>query len=780
MTMSTLSEIRRDTKVPALSLIVGTVVIVAALRAAGDIFIPLAVAMLLSFLLAPLVRRFSRWRLPNVVAVLATVGIAFSVLGFVTWLVSVQFVNLVDELPKYQENLRAKITSLTQSRDTVFSRAEAMIGSLQRDLEEETARSKPPADLDEPPPVQVEVRTPETGPFTMLTRYGSPLLGPIGVAAISFIFVVFFLLQRNDLRDRFIKLVSGGDINMATQAVDDATQRITRYLLMQMVINVTYGIPLAIGLYFIGVPNAMLWGILATLLRFIPFLGPWIAAVFPISLAIAVDPGWTMPLLAIGLVVLLELISNNVIEPWLYGSSTGISIVALIFAALVWTWIWGPIGLFLSTPLTVCLLVMGKNVRSLSFLNVILGSEPVLAPEAQLYQRMLALDPESVLDQADRYLASESLANYYDRVLVPALALAERDRHAGALAERRQQFIIQATRELIEELGAREPKEPNFSSLGRVLCVPARDEADELTALMLTQLLRQAGFRAETVELTKTSSAVIERIQELRPMAVCLCAIPPGAISSTRRICRILREANVPFTMTAGVWGTLESATAVRDRLATACPDLVATSFTDTLVQIANIAPPTPEAPASAQPGPDDETARLEVLKRLHILDTPPEEMYDSITRQLADTFDVPISLISLVDADRQFWKTQVSLPDDLDEAREVPRNTSLCGQVVGHNELLVVEDLTLDPRFADNPFVKDRGIRFYAGVPLRTSTGHAVGSLCILDTKPKTVTEEQKWLLQVLADELMRSAEQHQVVAPVAEQAADEAPSNR
>lgn len=758
MLPNAMNGLRPQAKNSKILILVGIVIIAGALHVAREVFIPIAVAALLSFLLAPMVNRLTRWGLPNLAAVLTTVGFAFTILGVVGWLVSAQFVNLVNELPKYQDNMRAKISAISEPGEGVFSRAGEMVRSLRREIEEEANEEAAAEQPDQPAPVPVQVEEPPPGPFKLLAQYAGPVLGPLGLAGISFIFVVFILLQRNDLRDRFVKLVSGGNLNLATQAVDDATQRITRYLLMQMVINVTYGIPLGVGLYFIGVPNALLWGLLATLLRFIPFVGPWVAAFFPISLSIAVDPGWTMPLMVIGLVIALELISNNVIEPWLYGTSTGISVVALLFAAVVWTWIWGPIGLFLSTPLTVCLLVIGKNVPSLGFLNVILGSEPVLAPEARLYQRMLAMDPESMFDLADDYLESHSLTGFYDRVLVPALAMAEGDRHAGTLAERRQQFIIQSTRDLIEDLAERFAEPAGDSKARQVICFPAQDEADELTALMFGQVLKQSGISSEIGTTSQPVPDVIRRARETGAKVICICSLPPGAVAAARKKCRRLHQAGRCAKVMAGVWDTTQSATAIEKRLAKTCPDLVATTFADAEVQIENaLQTSSPMMPA---PIPGDEARRLEEIKKLTLLDTPPEEMYDAITRKLAEAFKVPISLVTIVDADRQFWKSQVGLPDDLAKARESPRATSVCGHVVARNELLVVEDVAKDDRFANNPFVKERGIRFYAGAPLRTRSGHVVGSLCVIDMKPRTISDEQKWLLQSLAKQLMGRAQ--------------------
>ena len=260
----------------------------------------------------------------------------------------------------------------------------------------------------------VQVQSPAPTPLETLRDVGGPLIAPFATAGLVVVLVIFMLLQREDLRDRVLRLVGGREVARATEAMDDAAKRISRYLLMQLIINVLYGIPVGIGLYFIGVPNPILWGCLATVLRFIPYLGPVIGALFPIALSFAVAPGWTLPLLTVALFVVLELFSNNVLEPWLYGASTGLSPVAVLVAAVFWTMLWGPLGLLMSTPLTVCLVVLGRHVPQLGFFDVLLGDEPALSPEVKFYQRLLARDPEEATELAEEYLEDGSLDKLYE------------------------------------------------------------------------------------------------------------------------------------------------------------------------------------------------------------------------------------------------------------------------------------------------------------------------------------------------------------------------------
>ena len=444
----------------------GIVVVVGALYVGSDILIPLALAILLSFMLAPIVvrlRRFGLGRIPSVLAVVLLLFVALLGLGAI---VASQVVHLAENLPKYEWNLRSKIRDLRIAIPSggVVERTSEMLRDLGQELEEATApaeeEAQSGAEAEAPQPVPVQVQEPEAPPLQTLRELGGPLVAPIATAGLVVVFVVFMLLQRADLRDRVIRLLGARDVVRATEAMDDAAKRISRYLLMQLIINVLYGIPVGVGLYLLGVPNPILWGLLATILRFVPYLGPMIAALFPIALSFAVAPGWTLPLLTIALFVTLELFSNNVLEPWLYGSSTGLSPVAILVAAVFWTTLWGPVGLLLSTPLTVCLVVLGRHVPQLGFFHVLLGDEPALAPELKFYQRLLARDPEEAIELAEEYLDDEPLDKLYDMVIMPALGLAEQDRLRGSLDRATVQGIAEDTTGVIEDLASEQERPP--------------------------------------------------------------------------------------------------------------------------------------------------------------------------------------------------------------------------------------------------------------------------------------------------------------------------------
>ena len=527
-------------------------VVVGALYLGRDILIPLALAILLSFMLAPIVIRLRRWglgRIPSVLAVVLLLSVALLGLGSI---VASQVVHLADNLPRYEWNLRTKIRDLRIAVPSggVVERTSDMLRDLRQELQEVTktpaeSEAKSGEQAEAPEPVLVQIQQPEASPIQTLREVGGPLVAPIATA----------LLQREDLRDRVLRLVGASDVARATEAMNDAARRISRYLLMQLVINILYGIPIGIGLYFIGVPNPILWGLLATILRFIPYIGPVLAALFPIALSFAVAPGWTPPLLTIALFVSLELFSNNVLEPWLYGSSTGLSPVAVLVAAVVWTTLWGPVGLLLSTPLTVCLVVLGRHVPQLGFFDVLLGDEPALAPHVKFYQRLLARDPDEATELGEEYLEEEeqSLDKLFDSVILPALGLAEQDRLRGSLDRETVQGIAEDTIDIIDDLAEEQGPEPEEGNDHEavsaappeqivVLCIGARNGLDEAAAAMLTHLLVRRGIGAKPMPREAIAGRHLARLQLSGIELICLSYVNPGATQHAHRIVRRLRQ----------------------------------------------------------------------------------------------------------------------------------------------------------------------------------------------------------------------------------------------
>jgi hypothetical protein len=373
---------------------------------------------------------------------------------------------------------------------------------------------------------------------------------------------------------------------------------------MQLIVNASYGIPVGIGLYFIGVPSAPLWGLMATILRFIPFVGPWIAAAFPILLSIVIDPGWTMLMYTVALFVVMELVSNNVIEVLLYGASTGISSIALLVAAAFWTWLWGIGGLVLSTPLTVCLLVMGNYVPGLRGLSLLLGSEPVLEPPAQLYQRMLSMESEDMLDLASKYIDEHSLEEFYETVFIPALSLSEVDRHRGAFPESRQAFIFQASRDLIDELERREADAADKSGVNNVAALPAapllagfasRDTADELAILMLRHLLRRRGIPLEANSLGVDVENALDDLTHHKIKGAIVSALPPSALVAARQMCRRIRLNHPKLPVIVGIWSASANRDELEGRLAMVQPTAIATSLTGAVAEVERLCSTRPE-----------------------------------------------------------------------------------------------------------------------------------------------------------------------------------------
>ncbi|MHB9068589.1 MAG: AI-2E family transporter, partial [Pirellulaceae bacterium] len=430
-------------------------VVIAALYLAKGVLIPLTLAVLLSFLLSPVCDWLERHKLSRIPAVLVTAFLGFAVLGVALWIAVVQMTELAPKIPEYQGNIQAKLHSVNAYFVSALSKVTKTAEDMGQDL--------PPAESADGPrgtaewPYSVRVLSSPASPLQVLGKTFGTLVEVLGVAGIVIVLVVFFLVRREDLRDRFIRLIGQGHLTLTTQMLEDAATRVSRYLSMLFLINAIFGIAVGIGLYLIGVPNAILWGILATTLRFIPYIGPWIAAAMPIGLSLAVSTGWVPPILTIGLFVALELFSNNVMEPWLYGRHTGMSAVAVLVAAVFWTWLWGIAGLLLATPLTVCLLVIGKHVPQLSFLDILLGNEPVFEPTKRVYQRLLAGDQEEAAELIEDNLKERPLVEVYDTLLIPALALAEIDWHNGEIDEGRHNFILQSLREIIRETDEGQP-----------------------------------------------------------------------------------------------------------------------------------------------------------------------------------------------------------------------------------------------------------------------------------------------------------------------------------
>jgi len=568
-----------------LTTLVVVAAVVVAFYLASEVILPIALATLLAFLLTPPMLWLERRGVGRIPAVLTVTGLTFLLLVGLGWIVAAQLISLSEQLPTLTANIRTRFAVLKSiaSRDSGVA---ATFGNLTSVL---TGQPEATAPGSGPYPVTI-VESGGPAALSLLTDWLGPLLSPLGTAAVVLVFVIFMLIQREDLRDRLIRLSGTRRLVVTTQALDEAGHRVSRYLLMLLLINGSYGVAVTLGLWLIGLPNPLLWGLLAGTMRFIPYIGPWVAAVLPIALSLANSPsGWTSPALTVGLFVVLEVFSNNVMEPWLYGSSLGISVVGIIVMASFWTWLWGPLGLVLSMPLTVCLVVLGRYVPQLGWLNVLLGDAPALELRERYYQRLLALDYHEASEIVAEALKSGSLEQLYTEILMPALSLAERDRHAGELIESQQQFIYQTVRETVEESGekARTPDEAAQAGENpravRIWCVPAEDAADEIVGTMLSQILVAHGFTAEALPADAVSKNLLEQVAEHASDAVLISAVAPGGVTHARRLCRLLRPKRDRISLVVGLWnatGPLEQADA---RLKAAGADAVVTKLEDAL-----------------------------------------------------------------------------------------------------------------------------------------------------------------------------------------------------
>ncbi|MGY4330208.1 putative PurR-regulated permease PerM [Bradyrhizobium sp. LB7.2] len=563
-----------------------------------EVIIPVALAILLSFVLAPLVVLLQRASIPRGLAVVSVVIIAFAFIFTMGSLLATQLAQLAGDLPQYQSTISEKIQSFretTAGRGTL-ERASGMLKDLSKELDKPKEGVKAPVVGTNkkgatPQPVPVEVLQPDPSALESLQSLISPLLHPLATTGIIVIFVIFILLQREDLRNRLIRLAGSHDLQRTTAALDDAARRLSRLFLTQLLLNGSFGLVIGTGLWLIGIPSAILWGILAAVLRFVPYIGAVIAAAFPLVLAVAVDPTWSMLLWTVALFVVVEPILGHVVEPMVYGHSTGLSPVAVVASATFWTALWGPIGLVLATPLTVCLVVLGRHVERLEFLDVMFGDRPALSPPEIFYQRMLAGDPTEASEKAEEFLKERSLSSYYDEVALKGLQLAQADAERGALDPERLTKIKDSVREFADNLSERDDRPPpkikpttdveatsavetvaedapfeNLPVLRKqdlppqwqgehpILCLPGRSPIDEAAAIMLGQLTTAHGLPSRVEGSEALSTTNIFRLETAGVAIVCLVYMDASGPAHMRYSVRRLRRKLPEATIILGCW----------------------------------------------------------------------------------------------------------------------------------------------------------------------------------------------------------------------------------
>ena len=520
--------------------------------------------------------------------------------------------DVLSDLPKYSENIRNRIEALRSPQRGPLGKVSETVKDIKQVLSTADATPSPAAPPKSHPVgipntndgfTKVQIVEPPANVWQYFEDLASPLLAPVAEGVVVVIFTVVMLVKKEDLRNRLLRLAGVRQLNVMTEALDDAGNRVSRYLLMQALVNATFGVLFAIGLYFIGLPNAVLWGVLAGTLRIVPYVGTMVAAAFPLALSLAVFDSWLPPVLIVLIYATLELIIANVVEPWLYGTHTGISPLAILVTTIFWATLWGPAGLILSTPLTVCLVVVGRYVPQLAFLDILLGDQPVLAPEAQIYQRLLAMDQAEAREIADVFLKEKSLADLYDSVLIPALALAEQDRHKGSLDQAREEFLFLNVGEMIAEFSEREPEEKNATQeeasepdesprevrfARRVICLPVSDEADQLAAAMLAQLLEQTG----NAVISFPAGAPLADLAGVAPGPediIVTSAVPPFAFAHSKTLHKQLQTRFPKVRIVVGIWGFSGDREKAKSRFERQRPETILTSLSETAKYVAEL-----------------------------------------------------------------------------------------------------------------------------------------------------------------------------------------------
>jgi predicted PurR-regulated permease PerM len=545
-----------------------TVIVVVVLELAQEVFIPLALAILCTFLLAPMVELLVRWHINRLIATVLSVALGLALIGGLGTLVFNQFADLARELPSYQQQLRTNLSHLGGTLRGGVQEATRAFEALTKEIDRVAPSEPKPRGISK---VQV-VEAPATAVETIRAVVG-PIVRPLGTTLAVIVLVAFMLLRLPDLRDRILRLLGARYLHLTTEALNDAAGRVSRYLLMQIVINGWTGFAVAVGLWALNVPNAVLWGALTLVLRFIPYIGVWMAAAIPLALSFAVFDDVTRPLMVFGLYAVLEFFAWSVLEPWLYGSHTGVSPVALLLAAGFWTWLWGLAGLFLAVPMTVCAAVLGKYIPQMKFLQVLLGDEPVLRPYEQLYERLLSSRRDEADSMLQAALRQRTILEVCDAIIIPAMQRAKEDHDHGTLTNDRREAILEHINDWVDErLELMTPVTSRFASADRpmepatVVCVPASDRADEIIAKLFGAALVEGKLSARVIALNDVE--FLERDRGAR--AIVVSALPPEAVTGARAVCKRIRMHSTAVPLVVGLWNAAGDLAHVRQRLTSA------------------------------------------------------------------------------------------------------------------------------------------------------------------------------------------------------------------
>jgi len=534
------------------TVLLAVIVVVAVLRLAQDLFVPLALAILLTFLLAPIVVRLRRWHINRVIAVIVSIALALGLIGVVGAVIFGQLSDLAHQLPQYELQLRQHITHLRGFMRGGITDSLNGLDRLTGQIESLSPLARVPAYVQ-----KVQIVQPPASLLEIMRELIGPMVKPLGWGLAVMVLVAFMLLRLLDLRERVLRLLGPRNLHATTAALDEAAGRVSRYLLTQLLINSLTGVWVGVGLSFLGVPNPGLWGALTLVLRFIPYVGVWAAGVMPLALSFATFDDWMHPLIVFGVYGSIELFNYAVLEPWLYAARTGVSPVGLLLAAAFWTWLWGLAGLLLSVPITVCLVVMGKYIPQLEFLEVLLGDEPALEPYQRLYQRLLTSNRDEADAVLERALREHSLREVCDIAIVPALHLLEADFARGALKAARRRAVLDQIQQWADELLEGMQRTDGRGALSwqspSILCVPAEDQGDAIIAKILTAILINRGIAARVASLDRLEEEVATGTETLE--AVVVSALPPEAVPPARAVVKRIRARAEGLPIIVGLWG---------------------------------------------------------------------------------------------------------------------------------------------------------------------------------------------------------------------------------
>jgi predicted PurR-regulated permease PerM len=589
---------RYSERLPGWIFFPSAVLVVAILYWAQEVLVPIAIAVLLTFVLNPVVTALERLRLGRVPAVAISVVMAFSILLGVGWVVARQIAGLANELPQYRRNIREKVADLRSlKKGGALEKVEQTVEDVKTELKKPEAKGK------EAPPREVVVAGEEQSTFWPIPLATGPVVERLAAGGLAVVLVIFMLIQREELRNRLIRILGYSRLTVTTKALEEAGQRISRYLFAQLLINSGFGLAVGTVLFFLGVPYALLWGFMATLLRFIPYIGPWAAALMPTVVSLAYFPGWITSFIVVGAFVAIELVINLLLEPRLYGESAGVSEIAILIMAAFWTWLWGPVGLMLATPLTVCLVVFAKYIPEMTFVTVMLSDAPAMEPYVNYYQRMLALDQDEAEEIVEDYIKSHDPAKIYDAVFIPALSRAKNDRRHGQLAERDEKAIYQGTRAVLEDLEDLkeelatvnkndEPSKretPLPAEIAHILGFPAENEADEIALLALAKLLESPRYEMQVVSADMLAAEMVSLVEEKQPALICIGAVAPGGLAHARYLCKRIRARCPDAKIVVGRWGFSGNIETARTSLTATGADRIATTLIESRDQISQL-----------------------------------------------------------------------------------------------------------------------------------------------------------------------------------------------